>query len=200
MLSARGANAPIGFACAGPQDRLRLKPDAGFASVASVPNPRQLFQEGASLLLRVAAAAGDPLGERVVRLLICYGWALLTLPPSSASRSSSRASRTAYPCRLRRLAAARAEGLRSLGGLGAQIARAPSSNRELFAFMGSGGLPIRQGNGGPDGVPDDPRDTQSPRCDECTGLGPFQFCASEAHHLLLGNPFQELRWHGLSLK
>jgi hypothetical protein len=29
----------------------------------------------AGLLLLVAAAAGDPLGEGVERLLICHGWA-----------------------------------------------------------------------------------------------------------------------------
>jgi integrase len=33
------------------------------------------LNEGLALLLLVAAAAGDPLGEGVERLLICHGWA-----------------------------------------------------------------------------------------------------------------------------
>ena len=50
-----------------------LKAHAGFCGVLPPPGTEQLLNEGLGFLLLIAAAAGDPLGEGVERLLICHG-------------------------------------------------------------------------------------------------------------------------------
>ncbi len=62
---------------------------AGFVYVLFPSIRQQLLNEGLALLLLIAAAAGDPLGEGVERLLICHGWACarrFSLPPEGHRR------------------------------------------------------------------------------------------------------------------
>jgi hypothetical protein len=68
---------------------LVLKAHTGFCGIRPAPGTEQLLNEGLALLLLVAAAAGDPLGEGVERLLICHGWAFarrFSPPPEGCRR------------------------------------------------------------------------------------------------------------------
>jgi hypothetical protein len=84
-----------------------LKAHAGLCGVLPPPGTEQLLHEGLALLLLVAAAAGDPLGEGVERLLICHGWGLcspiltpsrgLPAPSSDSQQATKRQARDKWP-------------------------------------------------------------------------------------------------------
>ena len=76
------AHAPAG---AGPQDRF-LEAQAGFAAVVPAPGAHQLFEEGAGLLLLVAAAARHPCGKRMQCLLLRHASPVAILQTSMIRR------------------------------------------------------------------------------------------------------------------